>query len=58
MIRLVLLKRANPELKAALQKGVDAVRQLDPIVCERFRDEPEKLALLGDHHGRLCRHIG
>lgn len=37
-------EESSPEVKAALKRGVDAVRQLDPLVRERYRDEPEKLA--------------
>ena len=37
-------EESSPEVKAALKKCVDTVRQLDPLVRERFRDEPEPLA--------------
>jgi len=34
----------DPEIVKLLEEGMDAIRQLDPIVRETFRDQPEKLA--------------
>jgi hypothetical protein len=35
---------SDPQIKAVLDKADKAVRELDPIVRETFRDRPEELA--------------
>jgi len=34
----------DPKVRAAIEKGMNAVRQLDPIVREAVRDDPAALA--------------